>query len=105
MKPSTTRTVFKRVAVAEAISYVVLLIGSVLKRLDAPLDGGVPVLGSIHGFLFVAYVVMAMVAWRRFGWSLRTALVALGSSLVPGLAYWFERKADREGLLGATSAP
>ena len=61
------------VALAETVSFAVLLVCSVLKRTtDLNL---VPVLGPIHGALFVALVVLALGQRARLRWSwLRTAV-------------------------------
>ena len=116
MNPSTIRTVFRTVAIAEAFSWGLLLIAMFFKWiLDAePLglaEGGVPVAGPIHGGIFVLYVVASLVSWRVFRWDTRTLIIALASSIPPFATVWFERRADREGKLqasgvaGATSAP
>lgn len=113
MNPSTTRTVFCAVAIAEAFSWAGLLIAMFFKWIvaadpSAGAQGGVPIMGPIHGTVFLAYVVMCFVARRSFGWSQRTTLLALASSIPPFFTYVFEINADRRGLLGQTvveSAP
>lgn len=107
---------FRTVAVAEAVSWGLLLVAMFFKWiLDAEpfglAEGGVPVAGPIHGVVFVLYVVAAIVATFVFRWDLKTLVVALAASIPPFATVWFERKADREGRLaprvqaGATSAP
>ncbi len=101
----TTRTVFRIVAIAEAISWAMLLSAMFAKWiLEAePLglrEGGVPIAGMIHGIVFMLFVVTAVVAWHRFGWSLKVLVVALVSAVVPFATYAFEVGADRRGLLG-----
>lgn len=116
MNPATTRTVFRYVAIAEAISWAGLLIAMLFKWViqDDPhsgIEGGVPIMGPIHGTVFVIFVAMCLVARRSFGWNLRVTLLALASSIPPFFTIWFETWADREGLLtapaqsGATSTP
>ncbi len=71
-------------------------------------EGGVPVAGPIHGSIFIAYVVVCLVARRSFVWSHRTTLVALAASIPPFFTYVFEVSADDRGLLGqaaTTSSP
>lgn len=55
------------VALAESLSFAVLLVGSVLKR-TTELDL-VPVLGPVHGALYLALVVLVLVERRALGWS------------------------------------
>lgn len=113
MNPSTIRTVFRAVAIAEAVSWGLLLVAMFFKWvLDAePFglhEGGVPVAGPIHGVIFVLYVVAAIVSKFVFRWDFKTLRIALVASIPPFATVWFERKADREGKLqraGATSAP
>jgi integral membrane protein len=114
VNPSTTRTIFRTVAIAEAISWAGLLIAMFFKWIvqDDPhtgIQGGVPIMGPIHGVIFLAYVVSCFLARRSFGWSTRTTLLALAASIPPIFTYVFEVAADRRGLLGqragATSAP
>lgn len=55
------------VALLESVSFAVLLVCSVLKRTtDTDL---VPVMGPVHGMLFLALVVLVLEARDRIGWS------------------------------------
>lgn len=104
-----TSTVFRTVAVAEALSWAGLIVAMVLKWIvqddpHAGLEGGVPIMGPIHGAMFIGYVVMCFVARRAFDWSTRTTLVALAASIPPFLTAVFERAADRRGLLVSTGS-
>ncbi|MCW2788352.1 MAG: hypothetical protein JWP56_655, partial [Aeromicrobium sp.] len=94
MNPSTIRTLFRTVAIAEAFSWGLLLIAMFFKWiLDAEpfglAEGGVPVAGPIHGGIFVLYVVASLVSWRVFSWDNKTLLVALASSIPPFATVWF----------------
>ena len=63
------------VALLESLSFLVLLVGSVLKRTtDTDL---VPVLGPVHGALFVALVVLVLDNLRRLRWAPWFTLVML----------------------------
>ena len=63
------------VALLESLSFVVLLVGSVLKRTtDTDL---VPVLGPVHGALFVALVLLVLANLERLRWSWWFTLVML----------------------------
>ena len=46
----------------------------------------------VHGWVFMAYVVVAVLLARRAGWSLAFTLVALAAGLVPLLIFWVERR-------------
>jgi len=91
-RTSVTRW-FRVVAVAEAISWLALIVATVVKyAADAPL--GVHVLGPIHGGLFLAYVVLALEVRRRRQWDGRTLLIVLAESIVPGGGFLAARRRD-----------
>jgi integral membrane protein len=93
--------VFRIVAIAEACSWIGLLIGMAFKYLVVFDDVGVRVFGPIHGALFVAYVVVTLVTARTFRWGAGTTLLALAASIPPAMTLWFERRAVRAGSLRA----
>ena len=63
------------VALLESLSFAVLLLGSVLKR-TTELDL-VPVLGPLHGALFVALIVLVLACLPALRWSLWFTAVML----------------------------
>ena len=93
--------VFQACAIAEACSWAGLLIGMFVKYVVVFDDIGVKIFGPIHGALFVAYVVAAVVAARAFRWDARTLVLALVASIPPLATLWFERWAERSGRLRA----
>ncbi|RDI46252.1 integral membrane protein [Nocardia mexicana] len=100
-------TVAKRVRLfgtLEAVSWVLLLTGSVLKRLPEPITWPVMVFGMLHGVLFVLFVLNVLLAFREFEWPGKTLALGLISSVVPFTSAWFERWAIRSGQLGELSA-
>jgi integral membrane protein len=100
--PRTAATAFRIVAVAEALSWVGLLIGMYLKYVPRTTELGVHVFGPIHGAIFVAYVVVALLTSRVLRWSPRTTVLALVCSVPPLATVWFERLATRNDRLPAT---
>ena len=94
---------FRAIAIAEACSWTGLLVGMFFKYVVVFDDIGVKIFGPIHGALFVAYLVVTLVAARRLGWSVVTTLVALAASIPPLFTLWFERWAMRTGKLHGAS--
>jgi integral membrane protein len=91
-RTSVTRW-FRVVALAEAISWLALIVATIVKyAANAPL--GVHVLGPIHGVLFLGYVVLALEVRRRLQWDARTLLLVLAESVVPGGGFLAARRAD-----------
>ena len=99
MTPRSAATAFRIVAVAEALSWVGLLAGMYVKYVPETTELGVKVFGPIHGGIFVAYVVVALLTSRVLRWSPRTTVVALVCSVPPLATVWFERLATRNGRL------
>jgi integral membrane protein len=102
--PALVARVFRAVAVAEAVSWVLLLAGMFVKWVLRTSQVGVQVAGPVHGVVFLAYVASTLVAWRVLRWSPRTALLALVASVPPFCTVWFERWAARTGRLPRTAA-
>lgn len=72
------------VGLLEAVSWVGLLLGMYFKYLGDPrTEVGVKVFGPIHGGIFVAFVVAAIVAGLAFKWGVGTWLLAGLASIVP----------------------
>jgi integral membrane protein len=104
VNPSVIRTLFRAFALAEAASWALLLVAMFCKWIleSEPFglaEGGVPVAGPIHGGVFVAYVLASLASAVVFKWNLKTTALALVSSIPPFATVWFERKAERQGLL------
>ncbi|MBJ6634849.1 DUF3817 domain-containing protein [Streptomyces griseoincarnatus] len=78
----------------EAISFLLLLVCSVLKRTTD--FNAVPVMGAVHGFLFVLYVLFWADAWNRAKWSLGTAAFYFVMSVLPAGGFFAERRLKRE---------
>ena len=96
---------FRIIAIAEALSWAGLLVGMYFKYVGSPqTEIGVKIFGPIHGGIFIAYVVMCLVARRSFGWSNKTSLLALAASIPPFFTHVFEIVADRRGLLDQAAA-
>jgi integral membrane protein len=95
--PRAAATAFRIVAVAEALSWVGLLIGMYVKYVPETTELGVQIFGPIHGGIFVAYVVTAVVAARVLRWSIGTTLLALAASVPPLASMVFERWGSAAG--------
>jgi integral membrane protein len=104
VNPGSIAIAFRIVAVAEACSWVGLLAGMFVKRVLDSSELGVQIFGPIHGAIFLAYVVVALLAARVLRWDLRTTLLALAASVPPLVTVWFERWATRAGRLPSRDA-
>ncbi len=90
---------------AEALSWVGLLIGMHFKYLGSPrTEVGVKLFGPVHGAIFMAFVVAVLLAGTAYKWGLGTWLLALLGSIVPLGSVIFLIWADRSGRMGAVAA-
>ncbi|MEZ0090571.1 DUF3817 domain-containing protein [Streptacidiphilus sp. EB129] len=90
------------VSMPEGMSFVLLLVCTVLKYTTS--FNAVPVLGPIHGILFIFYVVFALEAWRRQRWSFGRAAWIMALSVIPGGGFYAERLLAREEKQGLAFA-
>ena len=95
-------SLFKVVAVAEALSWLGLLVGMYFKYFTTAGDLGVKIFGPIHGVVFVVYVLLTLLVARTLRWGRWTAVIALACSVPPFATLAFELWAERTGRL-ATS--
>src|SRR5215212_2593683 len=97
---------FRVVALAEAVSWVGLLVGMYFKYLGTPrTEIGVKVFGMAHGLIFIAFVVAALLVGVAARWTFGTWLLALLASVVPLCSVIFLIWADRSGRTGAETMP
>lgn len=93
-----TLKTFRYVALAEATSFIALLIAAVIKRTDGS-EVGVQILGPIHGLLFISYVVIALAIRSEQGWSPKVTFWILVGAVLPCGGYvvdwWLLREQRR----------
>lgn len=94
LKTASSLHRLRLVSAPEAVSFLLLLVCSVLKRTTD--FNAVPVMGAVHGVLFVIYVILWLDAWRRATWSLGTAALYFALSVLPGGGFVAERRLRRE---------
>ncbi|KOV53731.1 membrane protein [Streptomyces sp. AS58] len=82
------------VSAPEAVSFLVLLLCSVLKRTTD--FNAVPLMGAVHGFLFVVYVIFWADAWNRAKWPFGRAALYFVLSVLPTGGFFAERMLKRE---------
>ena len=96
---------FKMVAFWEGVSYLVLLgIAMPLKHL-AGMPLAVKIVGLLHGFLFIAYVVLLALAANYGKWSPGKVATGFVASLLPLGPMWFDRKLDQEAAAATEVEP
>lgn len=97
---------FRLIALAEAVSWAGLLVGMYFKYLGSPrTEIGVKVFGPIHGGVFVAFVVAALLVGIACKWGVGTWILALLASIVPLGSVIFVMWADRTARIESGAAP
>lgn len=90
---------FRYLAVAEAISFLLLIVASVIKH-SGGTEAGVQLLGPLHGLLFIGYVAMALGLMKPAGWSPKvTFWIVVGAILPFGgfvVDWWLARNAPED---------
>ncbi|WP_338748687.1 DUF3817 domain-containing protein [Janibacter alittae] len=96
------RRLFMTVATAEAVTWSLLLIGMFLKYVTQTTELGVRIGGMLHGVVFIAYVLVTVIAWVDQQWPAKRGVIALATAIPPLATLWTERWLDRDGHLGTT---
>lgn len=88
---------FRLTAILEGISYLLLFgVGMPLKYMaDMPTPN--IYIGYAHGFLFMAYAILAVVVCVEKKWSLSRFTILFIASLVPFGTFWADKKYLKEG--------
>ena len=93
-------TLFRRVAVAEAITWALLLVGMFLKYVTETTDVAVSVFGMVHGVVFIAYCLSTLVVAVDQRWTPGRTLLGLAASIPPFFTLLFDYLAERRGAFG-----
>ncbi len=83
---------FRIVAIAEGISYLLLLFLAMPLKYLADIPSPVRYVGWVHGLLFVLYCLFLLLVWINNRWSFLKVLTGFVASLLPFGAFWFDRR-------------
>lgn len=90
---------YRLLAVAEVITWALLISGMILKYVLHITELGVRVGGGIHGFVFLAYCAATVLVGVDQRWGAGRIALGLGSAVIPFVTVAFERWAERRGML------
>lgn len=96
------RRLFRVFAIAEVITWTLLILGMLLKYVFEVTELGVRLGGGLHGFVFLSYCLTTVLVGTDARWGAGRILLGLGSAVIPYLTIPFERWVDRAGLLLST---
>lgn len=79
---TTPRSLFRTLAIAEAVSWTLLIAGLIVRAITdwAP---AVTIGGGIHGFVFLSYGVVSVLVAKNQRWSAGVIVLVLVSAVIP----------------------
>jgi integral membrane protein len=96
MKTKTILHWFRTVAIAEGISFLVLLCIAMPLKYFADSPMAVKITGYIHGFLFIGFVILAWSSKIKLGKGMGWFAKAFIASLLPFGTFVFDRELKKE---------
>ena len=96
------RLFYRTVAIAEAVTWTLLIGGMLLKYVLLPGETGDLALrigGFLHGLVFIAYGMTAVLVGVNQRWSPRLIVAAVATAIVPYATIPFDRLLERRGRL------
>lgn len=97
---ATPRQFFRFFAIAEVISWT-LLIGGLILRATEGWDIAVTIGGGIHGFIFLSYGVTAVLMAKNQRWTTLPATISIVSTVIPyatvPVDIWLQRSGRLDG--------
>jgi len=96
----TPASLYRVLAVAEAITWTILISALIARAVGAP---GIVVTigGGIHGFVFLSYGATAILVAFNQRWSIGLGIMAVISAIVPfatiPMEIWLHRRGKRQG--------
>ncbi len=84
--------IFRAVALMEGVSYLALFAISMPLKHWSSIPGPNKVVGYIHGGLFIAYIVLAIVLWMERKWGVKKLAYLLLASLLPFGTFYLDRE-------------
>ncbi|MBK5270200.1 MAG: DUF3817 domain-containing protein [Bacteroidia bacterium] len=89
---------FRRVAIAEGISFLTLLLIAMPLKYFAKMPLAVSIAGSIHGILFITFLVLAFEYKGETGKNLKWLATAFIASIVPFGTFILDKSLKKEEL-------
>jgi len=85
-----TIKMLRKIGIAEGASFLILLLIAMPLKYKFGMPEAVKYAGSVHGFLFVAYVGLAYYAKEVYNWPFKRFLLAFVSAWLPLGTFFFD---------------
>lgn len=83
---------FRMIAIAEGISFLVLLGIAMPLKYAAGLPQAVMITGWLHGVLFIGYMVAGLAVKIKYNWGIKKTFLAVMASLIPFGPFILDKK-------------
>ncbi|PJJ70949.1 integral membrane protein [Diaminobutyricimonas aerilata] len=93
------RALFRTFAIAEAVTWALLIAGMLQKYVFHGGGWGVSIGGALHGFVFLGFAAVVLLVALNQRWSVGLTLLAWASAVVPFASIPAEIALDRSGRL------
>jgi len=74
---------FSLINTIEGYSYLLLLFVAMPMKYLMGIAIATKIVGSIHGFLFILFMILLVIAWQDAKWSLKETVIFFIASLIP----------------------
>ncbi len=98
-EPLTPRRLYRTLAIAETVTWTMLILGMVGKYLLQLGDWPVRIGGTAHGIVFVSYALTAGLVGVNQRWRPVQVLGAVATAVVPYATIPFDHSLERRGML------
>ncbi len=83
---------FRIIALAEGVSFMVLLCIAMPLKYVANMPEAVRITGMLHGVLFITYIILAWESMNKLNKTWSWFFIAVGYSVLPLGAFYLEKK-------------
>ncbi|WP_125616763.1 DUF3817 domain-containing protein [Specibacter cremeus] len=95
----TPRVFYRAVALAEAVTWTLLIAAMLLKYVFDAGSLPVTIAGSIHGVVFITYLMTSVLVGVNQFWAKRTLVLAAATTFIPYATIPFDRHLERNDML------
>ena len=93
-----TLSLFRKIAVAEGISYIALIFVAMPLKYFADMPLAVKYTGWVHGLLFMCYVVMVIMCFLEYKWKFGKTILVFFASLLPFAPFYVDKRLKEESV-------
>jgi len=94
----TTLSLFRKVAVAEGISYIALIFIAMPLKYFADMPLAVKYTGWAHGLLFVLYAAMVAMCVMEYKWKFGKSALIFVASLLPFAPFYVDKRLKEDAV-------